>query len=500
MVDHDGPASYQLRILDNWAFYNRQAIRGPRGLGKSTLAAWCILHFALTHDRLDWKIITTASTWAQLENFLWPEVHKWARLLDWDKVGREPFNDRYELQNTRLRLNTGLALAQSPEKEEAIEGGHADYMFFVYDEAKIIPPPLWDSVEGTFSNIGISPKVDGSLEGGSLGSSRSGSSGSRGRLKPQKLGRILAISTPGEPQGRFFDIHRRKRGYEDWHTIHVTKEETIAAGMMNADWAEQKRLQWGYNSQMYFNHVLGEFRESDEDTLIPLAWIELAFQRWDKRQKDLKEGAPVGDLTSVGSDVGSGGEKHDECVIAYCYDDTNVDRIEAFGRGDIDTATMVLAGKLRAIMDGTGTHVYLDMLGVGTGTYQRLVEMGYKGKVLPFVASGKVPIKFNKDKTKQYRFANMRAAMWWLGREMLDPETGDDIALPRNDDLAGELSCPKYVVQSNATILVESKKDIRKRLKRSTDLADAVLQALVGPKLIARATARVYIPGQGYIN
>jgi hypothetical protein len=57
--------------------HHRVAARGPHGLGKTTLASWVVIWFALTRDGDDWKVITTASAWRQLEKFLWPEIHKW---------------------------------------------------------------------------------------------------------------------------------------------------------------------------------------------------------------------------------------------------------------------------------------------------------------------------------------------------------------------------------------------------------------------------------------
>ena len=62
-------------------------------------------------------------------------------------------------------------------------------------------------------------------------------------------------------------------------------------------------------------------------------------------------------------------------------------------------------------------------------------------------------------------------------REALDPNDGIDMALPPDDQLTGELTAPKWRVMSGARIRVESKDDIKKRIKRSTDCAVAVIQA-----------------------
>ncbi len=49
--------------------------------------------------------------------------------------------------------------------------------------------------------------------------------------------------------------------------------------------------------------------------------------------------------------------------------------------------------------------------------------------------------------------------------------------------MIGELTTPKHSVLSGGKIQVEKKDQIRKRIKRSTNCADAVVQALVGPHL-----------------
>jgi hypothetical protein len=98
--------------------------------------------------------------------------------------------------------------------------------------------------------------------------------------------------------------------------------------------------------------------------------------------------------------------------------------------------------------------------------------------------------------------------MWWLMREALDPHSGLPVCLPPEDDLLEELTTPNATLTSDGRHRVESKDDIKKRLKRqrSTNCADAVLQALFGPILQdeyerLNNTEVVYMdrqPGQGW--
>src|SRR5450755_2137531 len=247
----DGLTEYQEEIIGELPARKRVAVRGPHGLGKSGIAAITILWFALTRDAagVDWKIPCTAGSWHQLTQYLFPELHKWAGRLRWDKVrdGR-PFSRSTELQNLNLRLAHGAAFAGASANAALIEGAHADSLLFVYDEAKAIPANTFDACEGAFSGTGEAF--------------------------------ALALSTPGPPSGRFYDIQTHKPGYEDWHSVHVTLERAIAAGRISASWAEQRALQWGPASAIYVNRVLGEFHAGDEDSVVPLSWAEAAVARW----------------------------------------------------------------------------------------------------------------------------------------------------------------------------------------------------------------------------
>jgi hypothetical protein len=219
-------SDYQLEIIGKLPTERRVSVRGPHGLGKTALAAWTILWFALTRDGEDWKIPTTASAWRQLTKFLWPEIRRWSRRLDWEKIGRDPLSERTELLSLSIKLATGEAFALASDNSVMIEGAHAANLLYVFDESKAIPADTWDSAEGAFATGDVY---------------------------------WLAISTPGEPQGRFYDIHKRAPGYDDWWVRHVTLEEAIVAGRVSRKWAEQRATQWGKTSAVYINRVDGEF-------------------------------------------------------------------------------------------------------------------------------------------------------------------------------------------------------------------------------------------------
>lgn len=441
------PAPYQDEIIGEIPRRKRVSARGPHGLGKTTMEAWVTLWFAFTREGEDWKAPATAGTWRQLTKFLWPEIRKWAGRLRWELLGRGPLARGREMLELSLKLRTGEAFALASDNPQLIEGAHADRLLYLFDESKAIRAETWDAAEGAFSTAG---------------------EGTRGQAY------AFACSTPGEPSGRFYDIHRRRAGFEDWWVRHVTLDEAIAAGRISRTWADQRRRQWGEGSALYQNRVLGEFAASSEDSVIPLAWVELANQRWLDWQDETGGHVPAaGPYKGLGCDVGSEG---DATVIAPRYGWT-VPELRRLPKGD----TMGTAGAIVGIMDAHGGPAappsVVDGIGIGAGVVDRVREQGYR--VDSFVASHRSE---RKDKTGELGFANRRAEAWWGLRELLDPDGGEPLALPPDDLLIGDLTAPRHRVLSGGRILIEAKAEVKARLGRSTDDGDAVVQVFAPPR------------------
>jgi hypothetical protein len=428
-------ARYQREVLDALPVKRRVAVRGPHGLGKTMQAAVAVNWFATTRELAgkDWKVITTASAWRHLEVYLWPEIRKWSGRIDFETLGRAPYNPRTEMLDLRLKLPNGAATAVASNQPERIEGAHAQELLYLLDEAKIIPPETWDSIEGAFSNAG--PDVADNAY-------------------------AFAISTPGPPSGRFYDIHRRAPGYEDWWVRHVTLAEAIEGGRISASWAEQRRLQWGADSAIYHNRVLGEFHASDEDSVIPLAWLEAAIERWHDwdRAGRLVMGGPLW----TGVDVGRGG---DESVLAR----RDGPVVTLSGNRRRDTMSQV------AELQGIEGRAIVDVIGLGAGVFDRLREVGHRP--LGYAGSGKTE---RRDRSGTFGFANVRSAAYWNLRELLDPAYEPVLALPPDDLMISDLTTPTWEVATGVPpkIKVEVKDKVVERLGRSPDRGDAVAMAM----------------------
>lgn len=424
------PAGYQEDILTKLATERKVSVIGPHGLGKTGVDALAVFWFASTREAagIDWKVVTTAGAWRQLQRYLWPEIHKWSKHL------RSPLW-RNALLTTELKLQYGQAFAVASDDPANIEGAHADEILYIIDEAKNVPPDTWDAIEGAMS----------------AGNAY-----------------CLANSTPGKAEGRLFEIHSKRKGLEDWVTIHVTLDQAIAAGRISPEWAAKRKEQWGPTSPVYLNRVLGEFSTTDSDGVIPLAWVEAANERWEELKQDGKlRSAP---LDTVAADVATE-EGVDKTIIGTKHGDV-MTSMRKYDHVD----TMKTTGYVKMLVAGSSSRsrrnrpiAVIDMLGVGTGVVDRLREQ--KVKVDGFMGSSKAKYK---DRTGELTFLNRRAEAYWGLRDLLNPAFDPVIALMPDDELLGDLTAPKWDVTSTGHIKIEDKDDIRERLGRSTDAGDMV--------------------------
>ncbi len=467
--DKAGLTSYQDELMAELPRRMRISARGPHGLGKTTTNALTVIWFAVTRDAAgrDWKIATTAGAWRQLEKYLWPEIHKWARKLRWDKLGIEPWREGQELMSLSMKLDHGEAFAVASSDKQKIEGVHADSVLYIFDESKAIAADIFDAAEGAFSGT-VSPEQYRTYI--------------EAKTPPDERGLeafAVATSTPGEPSGRFYDIHSRKPGFQDWWVRHVRLDEVMAAGRISEHWRTNREEQWGRDSALYANRVLGEFHSSADDAAIPLSWVEAAVERWHAwRDAGRRKGATT---CVYGVDVARGGK--DYTAIARRRGDV-IEKIDKLNLAD----TTKVAAAVQVRLTG-GDEAVVDVLGVGAGVFDQLRSEGRN--VRPFTASKR---SRRKDRSGQFGFLNRRAELWWAMRERLDPAFNPTVCLPPDEDLLAELVAPRWSVTAAGKIQIESKEDIKERIGRSTDTADAVLQTWASPESVDEFSLNT--PGQ----
>jgi hypothetical protein len=119
-------------------------------------------------------------------------------------------------------------------------------------------------------------------------------------------------------------------------------------------------------------------------------------------------------------------------------------------------------------------NVNIDVIGVGSSVYDSVKAA--IGEEFTFGLNGSAKSE-KLDRSDQLGFWNKRAEWWWGMREALDPDKGDDLALPPDPGLRADLCAPTWKLTPRG-IQVEAKEDIIKRIGRSPDKGDSAVYAL----------------------
>ena len=217
-------------------------------------------------------------------------------------------------------------------------------------------------------------------------------------------------------------------------------------------------------SQMLYGDFMAGI-EDDVMQVLPTAWVQAAMDRWKPRSDEFKPGH----MTSMGVDPSRGGR--DESVISRRHGSWYDELIRMPGEAVPDGPTL----GARVLMHRKDTcPVHVDVIGIGSSVVDWLT--GQAIQVVPVTGSESSSLK---DINGMLGFYNMRAELYWLFREALDPQHNSTVALPPDRVLLADLTAPTFEVRAGNKIIIESKKEIAKRIGRSTDSGDTVVYASI---------------------
>lgn len=476
--------SMQREIANSIVDERYTAVQSCHDAGKSFSASRIAAWWIASHPPGEAFVVSTAPTAAQVSAILWREIskaHKKGNLTGSISMSGYP---KWTIEGGEL---VGYGRKPADYSESAFQGIHARFVLVIMDEANGIDQSLFNAVDSLATN---------------------------------EQARVLAIGNPDDPSSHFATVCKPDSGWnviriDGLRTPNMTEEalrslncrqcrvqgrqeplirtlmreegiaptteeipESVRPMLLSPLWVEERLHRWvgqpsegktigqvAAESALFTSKVRGLFPDSNSEGVIPLGWIERAVQRWN----DWRENGSRFDSESrliIGADIARSGT--DET----CF---------ALRRGAIVTElrkhrladTMETTGYLTAALTGTTSLAVVDVIGVGAGVVDRMRELEYE--VLPFNASGSA--RDMKDRSREFGFVNLRAAAWWNLREMLDPSRGAMLALPDDEMMKSDLNAPRWRVTSGGKIQIESKDDVRKRLGRSTDAGDAVVQA-----------------------
>ncbi|WP_225840305.1 hypothetical protein [Streptomyces sp. NK08204] len=422
--------SKQREIMLSVRDHRRTAVRSCHGVGKSHTASLVASWWLDTHPPGEAFVVTSAPTFAQVRAILWRyirRVHRRGKLAG--RVNQTEWHMEDEL----------VAFGRKPadHDESAFQGIHARYVLVILDEACGIPEQLWVAADALTTNTDC---------------------------------RILAIGNPDNPASHFRKVCVPGSG---WHVIgisafespNLTGEEVpddVAQALVSRGWVEEKATEWGEDNPLYKSKVLGEFSEDAPNKVVRASDVA-------KCRIDPEKRATAADLEPVelGVDVGGGG---DETVIR----ERRGRRAGREWRAHTDRPEKIAPMVVAAIKESGATAVKVDSIGVGFGVIGELRNAAGRGEHSARI----VGVNVGEKSSAPDKFKNLRAEIWWELARGLSERQGWDLSQMENaDTTVAQLLEPLWEVDAQGRIFVEPKDEIRKRLGRSPDNADALLLA-----------------------
>jgi hypothetical protein len=244
-------------------------------------------------------------------------------------------------------------------------------------------------------------------------------------------------------------LHEAAKNPGQWTVIPVSGDPDDPARSTRVDlvWATEQVRQYGRDDPWVMAYVLGQFPPGGLNGLISPADVEPCIGR------HLREDQYAGTQRRLGVDVARFGD--DRTVIFARQGLWSLPPVVMRGARTNEIASRVALAKSRwhsevEAVDDTG--------GWGAGVVDGLILQGISPLPVNFAGKADDPKYFNK-----------RAEMWFRMRDWI--LRGG--ALPDVPGLADELCAPTYAFRGGR-ILLEEKDAIKRRLKQSPDLADAL--------------------------
>lgn len=514
--------SKQREIIEALECHSRVAVRSCHDSGKSFGAAVIAARWLDTHPVGSARVITTAPTNTQVRGILWVEI-----------------NQLHEKANLAGRVNqtewwigsymAGIGRKPADYRAETFQGLHARYPLIIIDEAGGVNAALVDAIETLATNVNAKILMIGNPDDPQ-------SPFAAIHADPDKYGyhtiKISAWDTPNftaEGPELLASEHEAARMLPE-----VLLSPAWVEGRRKA-WGEEHPF-WASKIEAEFpsqdstaivrlsDIIVARVPMTERAMSGPLAELAMG-DGLSRGVASAHAGAGVDGTggppslmpftpatilqlrnwpATLGVDV-AGSEQGDETVIRLVINspDTERDPLSSLPNATPHASHSLAAGNLalmpttewrcrsgdpsvvadkiiEAVLQTGAKRVNIDSIGVGFGIIglvrERLATLGLSkhGRNAVRVTGVNGAARANDPVT----YGNVRAELWWtVGRYLFQRRMIDNSQADNLEELEAQLLMPRYKI-SKGRIYVEAKEDIKARLGRSPDNADAFVYAI----------------------
>lgn len=423
--------------------HRRTAVKACHSSSKTYTAARLALWWLFRYP--DGIVITTASSWKQVERLLWGEIHE--ALAD-SRIGWGVEANKTELLLGPKNYIIGLSTNQSAR----FRGFHAGHVLLIFDEAPGIRGEIWEELPGIMASGDV---------------------------------RLLALGNPIVPGGPFYDAFTLDR--ERWNTITISAFDTpnlaavtkrpgsletyihrlerikeregfdrpVRSYLCSPEWVLEQYDSWGADNPRFQGRVLGEFPDQAEDALMKLKWLEDARYREPEPEDKRKQ-------VRVGIDVAGGGESE---TVVYVIQEINVVGMGAFTQTDARGPVLNFLKPWERRIEIAN----VDIIGMGRYFAPHLEDNG-----IPVQG-----IQVGEPAVDSKTFANLRAELHYAMRDRFEE---GEIAGVTDERTLAQASTILKTYTSLGKSAIESKDAARTRGVKSPDRFEALMLAFA-PKI-----------------
>lgn len=337
--------AHQRKILDDiGAGARRLAIRSGHRVGKTALLSIVVTWFITT--RYPQKTIVTAPTAGQLFNSLVPEIKSLMRRLPpW-------LRELFDILSEEIKLKADpdgsfmSARTASPDNAESFQGIHSENVLFIWDEASGIDERLFNAARGSMG----APNALSIMAG-----------------NPVRLNNTFH---------RAFTVNAE--------LFHKYRVSSIGLKTVNMDFVTEVKNTFGEESNEYRVRVLGEFPDTEDESFIPASLVRSAMARPIETPKmaavvyGVDPARQGDDRTVITRRIGANVienqitlvKKNTMQVVGEIVALAEMDRMRLME--EFRTAGVTPSGNVKV-----PAAIVVDVIGIGAGIADRLVELNY---------------------------------------------------------------------------------------------------------------------------
>ena len=417
---------FQGEFLDSYRTNPRVAMIASKGVGKTFTLAVAVAHFMTTFYRPKGCIVSISRD--HLKTNLWAETVKLITTTPFlnnsldctsERISWKGPAGKYAFMEARSVPKT----ADKTQQASALAGVHADNVLFAIDEGGMLPDAVLETADAVLAN---------DVKGG-----------------------FAAVISAGNPEIASGMIYRAAKGKSEkkWKTIFVSgdPEDPKRAKRVNIEWAKETIKEYGRDDPWVQINILGQYPTHALNTLLSEEEAMAAANRT----------VDVRDLRNVparlGVDVSRDGEDRNVFICRKGQQAYDM-QLESSGLDGKEIAEIIDVKDKKENFE----KVFIDDTGGYGSTVVDHVKHGY-----PHITTR--PIKFQTRAHEKLRYLNKRTEMWVRMRDWIR----DGGCIPNDRELIEELAMPRTIIKEGK-IRLEPKEDIKKRLGRSPDRADAL--------------------------